>query len=123
MQLRVSLPQVFVVRRERLTGGHALGLGDGEGVLDLPDGGEQHLQFVIVELHQVGYHIRKYKTRQARICFQSMSAAIFRPISTRVGMADRSASSMSLGKSGLKFCMTLGHWRLTAASTQSPDES
>src|ERR1022692_103088 len=34
-------------------------------------------------------------------------------------MADRSASSISLGNCGLKVCMTPGHWRFTASSTQS----
>ena len=38
-------------------------------------------------------------------------------------MADRSASSMSLGNRGLKFCWIPGHWRFTALSTQSSEVS
>ena len=33
-------------------------------------------------------------------------------------MADRSASSISLGNCGLKLCMTPGHWRFTASSAR-----
>jgi hypothetical protein len=51
VQPLVRLSQGLIIRRQRFTRGHALLFRDGEGVLDLADRRQQHLDFVLVQLH------------------------------------------------------------------------
>ena len=61
MQALVGFTHASVIGGERFAGGHALCLGNGEGVFNLPYGDQQQLDLGVVQFYVVAAHTRSIK--------------------------------------------------------------